>query len=124
MSALLFALLISLCLTLAAELGVAALVGVRGWDFLFIALINCLTNPIVNYVYDLALYFCGYGSAIPYIILAVLEIGTVFAEGLLFSRLLRFRRFGGFRLSLILNGSSFLIGELIVVIRLLITKTT
>ena len=48
MNCILWALLLNLLLTLAVELGVAAIAGVRRSDLAILALINCVTNPVVN----------------------------------------------------------------------------
>lgn len=113
MSGILWALLFNLLLTLAVELGAAAIVGVRGGDLAVIALINCVTNPVVNLCYDgIWLWQNGQG-ALPYVCLAVLEIGVVAVEALLFKKLLRCKKIKPLWLSLLLNGASFLTGELV-----------
>lgn len=113
MSGILWALLCNLLLTLAVELGVAAVAGVRGSDLAIIALINCVTNPLVNYCYDWIWLWRNGQGALPYFCLALLEIGVVAAEALLFKKLLRFRRIKPLWLSLLLNGASLLTGGLV-----------
>ena len=96
MNGILWALLLNLLLTLAVELGVAAIAGVRGSDLAILALINCVTNPVVNYCFDwIWIWQNGQG------------------EALLFKKLLRYRKIKPLLLSLLLNGASFAAGELI-----------
>ena len=111
MNGILWALLLNLLLTLAVELGVAAIAGVRGSDLAILALINCVTNPVVNYCFDW-IWQNGQG-AVPYICLAALEFGVVAVEALLFKKLLRYRKIKPLLLSLLLNGASFAAGELV-----------
>ncbi len=87
MNGILWALLLNLLLTLAVELGVAAIAGVRGSDLA--------------------------QGAVPYICLAALEVGVVAVEALLFKKLLRYRKIKPLLLSLLLNGASFAAGELV-----------
>ena len=86
------AMLFALCLTLAVEVPLAALLRVRGWDLVLIGLINCVTNPLVNLIYAWALLSFPQGSPLPYFVLAALELAAVFGEGLAFRLTLRFRR--------------------------------
>jgi len=112
-SGVLWALLFNLLLTIAVELGAAAIAGVRGSNLAIIALINCVTNPVVNYCYDWVWLWQNGQGALPYICLAVLEVSVVAVEALLFKKLLRYRKIKPLQLSLLLNGASFLIGELV-----------
>ncbi len=112
MSSLVWALFSALALTLAAELSIAAILGVRGWDLVIIGLVNCLTNPIVNYAYWWEWALWGGVGIVPYLVLAVLEISVLFGEALLFKKLLLYRKISPLKLSLILNASSFALGEL------------
>lgn len=113
MSGILWALLFNLLLTLAVEPGAAAIAGVRGSDLAILALINCVTNPLVNYCFDWIWIWQNGQGAVPYICLAVLEIGVVAVEALLFKKLLRYRKIKPLPLSLLLNGASFAVGELV-----------
>ena len=83
------AMLFALCLTLAVEVPLAALLRVRGWDLVLIGLINCVTNPLVNLIYAWALLSFPQGSPLPYFVLAALELAAVFGEGLAFRLTLR-----------------------------------
>ncbi|MEE1105650.1 MAG: hypothetical protein UH083_06800, partial [Ruminococcus sp.] len=73
MNGILWALLLNLLLTLSVELGVAAIAGVRGSDLAILALINCVTNPVVNYCFDWIWIWQNGQGAVPYICLAALE---------------------------------------------------
>jgi len=95
--------LISLGLTLAAELAVALLWGLRGWELVLCALVNVLTNPLAVLLH---LLFPGWAA------LAAIEGAAVAAEALYY------RRYGpGIRapwaLSLTANGVSFCTGLLL-----------
>lgn len=117
MGLILLSLLRSLLLTLAIELLLAAALKVRGAkDVLVIALANILTNPIVNYCYYWAIYLFSRHSVYTIAILLALEVFAVFAEFLIFRYLLSYDRIGKLKLSLILNGASFLFGVVLTVI--------
>ena len=107
------AMLFAICLTLAVEVPLAALLRVRGWDLVLIGLINCVTNPLVNLIYAWALLSFPRESPLPYVVLAALELAALFGEGLAFRLTLRFCRFHPLLLSLILNAASFTAGLLI-----------
>lgn len=114
------AMLQGLLLTLLVELSLAALLKVRGWDLVIIGLINCLTNPIVNYIFNWAWVLFKGQPLFPYLILAALELAVLFFEALLFKKLLHFRKIGALKLSLILNSASFAAGLLITIFRVII----
>ena len=80
-------------------------------DFLNIILVNIITNPIVVTVPVLMAIKYSYRTSI--ISLIVLEILTVFIEGLIYLKVLKYRNINPFLLSLILNVSSYFIGEVI-----------
>ena len=102
--------LIALGLTIAAELILAVILGVRGiWDFLLILGANLLTNPIVNLF--AATVERGYPRwTVPAV--AVLELGALLGEWALYRKLLDYRKLPPFLLSLILNAASLLAGYL------------
>jgi len=92
--------LLPLLVTLILEVPVAALWGLRRKDLVLCALVNCLTNPIVNLLHLLFL-------STP--LLLALECAAVGIEGALYRALgERVRR--PFALSLMANAVSFLIG--------------
>ena len=105
---------IGLGLTLLTELSLALLLKIRGKkDLAVIALVNLLTNPVVNYCYYWAIYLFGRHSGYTVLILALLELAAVLTEFLLYRPLLSFQRFGKLRLSLLLNGASFAAGLIV-----------
>ena len=101
MNSLLFGLAYGLSVTLVTELSVAALLRVRGWDLVLIGLVNCLTNPVVNLIYAWSLLNFSQNSAVPYLVLAALEIAVVFGEAWAFRVTLKYRRIRPLLLSLI-----------------------
>ena len=105
---------LSLAVTLAVELSLAAALRIRGGrDLLIILLANLLTNPTANYCYDWALYFFNSNSGYLILIAVVLEAAVILTEYLIYRLLLSDCRVGKLKLSLILNGASFLAGILI-----------
>lgn len=120
MNNLMITILLSLGLTIAVEVAVAALLRVRSMDLVLIGLINCLTNPLVNYVYNWLLWTFPRGSIVPYLLLGAMEAAVIFMEALLFWRMLHYRDLDPLLLSLILNTVSFSVGEIIVIIQLLL----
>jgi len=102
---------ICLVSTLIIECGLAIIIGYRKKDLLNIFLANCLTNPIVS---SIPVYFNYYhGLKARNISLLILEILTLFVEGLIYHKYLKRRKINGFLLSLILNASSYLLGLVI-----------
>jgi hypothetical protein len=104
-------LLLALLLTLAVEAGVAWLFGFRtGRSQLTLALINVITNPLLNLLLLVLAYL---GVQVTLLLVTLLEIPVVLAEwGLLVCA------FGGpkgrrLALSLAANAASFLIGLLV-----------
>ena len=80
-------------------------------DILNIVLVNIVTNPLVVSIPVLILVKYGYETSM--IVLALLEILTVLFEGIVYLKVLIYNKINPFILSLILNCSSFLIGEII-----------
>ena len=80
-------------------------------DLLNVLLVNILTNPLVVSIPVLILVRYGYKTSM--IVLIVLEILTVLVEGFIYLKTLKYKKINPFGLSLILNISSFLIGEII-----------
>ncbi len=98
--------------TILIECGVALIIGIRNKkDFLNILLVNCITNPIVVIV---PLYLnLKYGLLERKIALIVLELLTLFVEGLIYKKVLNYKKVNPYLISLILNFSSYFIGEII-----------
>ena len=97
--------------TLVIECAAAAVIGIRKIkDFLFVILVNVMTNPVlVSLTFFIRL---AYGRTAYYCSLAALEIAAVLIEGAVYKFTLK-NRINPFLISLILNTSSFFIGELI-----------
>ena len=101
-----------LLLTIIFELIISIIIGVRDKkDILNIILVNILTNPLVV---TIPVYFnIKYGLFERNIALYTLEIITVVTEGYIYKKVLNFKKINPFVISLILNLSSYLIGEII-----------
>ena len=111
---LLTSLLTSLALTLIIELAAAWVMRIRSvLDLTFVALANCITNPIVNVCFYFALSVFSARSPLPYVMLAGLEIAAVFAEFLYYKITLRYLEISKLKLSVVLNTASFMTGRLI-----------
>ncbi len=103
--------IICLVITVIIECLVAFILKYRKKDLLNILLVNVLTNPIVSSV---PVYFnYHYGIKSRNIVLLILEIVTIIIEGFIYVKVLKRRKINGFILSIILNGSSYLLGLLI-----------
>ena len=114
MNVILLSLFRSLMLTLVIEISLAVLLDIRGGKDLAISvLVNVLTNPVVNYCYDWAIFLFSENSPYTWLILAFLELAAVFCEFFIYRQLLTFERFGKLKLSFLLNGASFLVGLLV-----------
>lgn len=104
-------LLVSLVLTLAIELSVLWVVGLRAkQDFLVAVYANMLTNPVVVFLANLLFLF--YPSH-AWEAIAVLEVAAVLTEGFIFSRYLAFHNVNPWALSLVANVISFETGIVI-----------
>lgn len=101
-----------LLLTVIIELIIALILGVRNKkDIINIILVNVITNPIV--VMSQTLLYIKFGYNIEMIGIAILEVLVVLVEGLIYKKVLNYKKINPILLSLILNALSFLIGELI-----------
>ena len=100
-----------LVLTGAVETGLAALLGFRRRDLVFVALANLLTNPpAVVLTFLCGLYF---GKTARIISIILFEAAVFITEALIYRSNLEKRRPSPFLLSLILNAASFAGGEII-----------
>lgn len=104
--------LVCLILTIIIEILTGIICGIRSKkDIINILLVNVLTNPIVV---SLPFYMMlRYGLKARYTAMIVLEILTVFVEGLVYSKVLEYKKIKPFLIALILNVSSYFIGEVI-----------
>lgn len=80
-------------------------------DILNIILVNIITNPIVV---SIPVYInIKFGLLERNICLIILEIITLFVEGFIYKKVLNYKKINPYLISLILNMSSYLIGEII-----------
>ncbi len=109
-------LMISLILTIFIELYTSILIGIKKRnDIITVIVANTLTNPIVvfttstiqNNLNNVWLYWG---------IVIIIEIIVVFIEGKLYEKIINFKKISGFKLSLINNVASFMIGIIIVIL--------
>lgn len=101
-----------LLLTIIIEVIVGLLIGIRNKkDIINIILVNIVTNPIVVSVPILIYLYFGYKYE--RLSLYILEIITLFVEGFIYLKVLNYKKLNPFLISLLLNLSSYLIGELI-----------
>ena len=106
-----FVMIKCLVLTILIECLVAYFLKYRKKDLLNILLVNILTNPIVSSV---PVYFnVKYGVSGRNISLLVLELLVLVVEGFIYHKYLNNKKINPYLLSLILNGSSYLLGVLI-----------
>lgn len=98
--------------TIIIECLIALILGTRNKnDFLNIVLVNCITNPLVV---TIPIYFnIKYGVIERRVVLLVLEILTVICEGLVYRKVLNYKKINPIILSLLLNAGSYFIGEVI-----------
>ncbi len=98
--------------TIIIEVLVAYLLKVRDKkDFLNIVLVNALTNPIVVSMPFLILIKLGYAYYKQ--TFYILEILTVITEGFIYKKVLKYKKMNPYIISIILNLSSYFIGEII-----------
>lgn len=103
--------LISLSSTIVIELIMSLLLGIRNKkDILNVILVNIMTNPLVVSILMYITYNRLFNTTISIIILEILVILT---EGFTYKKVLTFDKINPYVLSLILNISSYFIGELL-----------
>ncbi len=101
-----------LLLTIIIELIVALILGVRDKkDIINVILVNVITNPVV--VVSQTLLYIKFGYTIEMIGIGILEVVVVIVEGLIYKKVLKYNKLNPILLSLLLNATSFFIGELI-----------
>ena len=102
----------SLVFTLIIELVIAKILKVKEKkDLINIVLVNIVTNPIVVlFPYVIGLYV---GIKYRHISLFILELFAFLFEGLIYKKYFKYNRINPYVVSLILNLSSYLIGNII-----------
>jgi hypothetical protein len=105
-------LLNSLLLTIIIEFIIALLLKVKDkLDLINVLLVNILTNPLLV---SISLYInIKHSLLLKNILIIPLEIIVVLVEGFIYKKYLKYNKINPYLLSLILNGSSFLLGEVI-----------
>lgn len=103
--------LICLIITLVLETLAAFILRVKDKkDYLNIVLVNFLTNPLlVSITIAVQIFYRKYY----FTILVILEIIAVLVEGFIYKKYLKFKVLNPFFLSLVLNCSSYFIGQFI-----------
>lgn len=98
--------------TIIIEIVIGLIIGIKNKkDLLNILLVNILTNPLVVTIPIYVLVKYGYNYQI--ISLIILEVLTVIVEGYIYLKTLKYKKINPFIISLILNLSSYVIGEII-----------
>lgn len=107
-----YRMIICLLCTILIETGIAIIIGIRNKkDILNVVLVNVLTNPLVA---SIPVYFnVWYSLEARNISLCILEVLTLFTEGFIYSKVLSYKKIKPLLISIILNASSYLIGEVI-----------
>lgn len=103
----------SLICTIIIELLVSIILGIRNKkDILNVILVNIITNPLVAVIPVYFNFF--YTLKMRNTVLIILEILTLIFEGYIYKRYLNYKKLNPFSISLILNCSSYFIGEVII----------
>ena len=101
-----------LILTIIIELLVGLILKIKNKkDILNIVLVNIMTNPLVTSIPTFI--YIKTGVLGRNISLIILEIFAVISEGSVYKKFLNFKKINPFIFSIILNSSSFIIGEII-----------
>ena len=102
----------ALILTIMIETIVGIIIGIRNKkDILNVILVNMITNPFVTIVpITLNIYVSVQARTIA---LYILEVVVLFTEGLIYKKVLSYKKINWLLISLILNFASFSIGEII-----------
>ena len=106
-------LIISVVLTVAIEVTLSLLLGLRGEENIETVIwINCITNPVVVGITNL-IYMLSQNLIARNTVLAILEIVVIWVEGFLFKKNLNNLKITPYIYSIYLNGLSFSIGLII-----------
>ena len=102
----------ALILTIIIETIIGIIIGIRNKkDILNVVLVNMITNPFVTIVpVTLNIYVSLQARNIS---LYILEVLVLFTEGLIYKKVLNYKKINWLLISLILNLASFGIGEII-----------
>ena len=109
----------NLLLTIIIETAIALVLKVRDKDDIKkIIYINCITNPIINYVM-LVIFYIFASTLIEQLFLFVFEMIVVYSEYRYYKKKLKYNKMNPLLFSAILNASSYFIG--LAIIRLVST---
>lgn len=101
-----------LILTILIEGGLAFLLGVRKKsDQLLVLLVNVVTNPVVVASSALINVYCGSQAVTVY--KGIIEITVLIVEGIIYCKMIDFKKINPFLISFTLNLASFLSGVVI-----------
>lgn len=100
-----------LFLTILIEGIISLVLKVRKKDLVYVLLVNIMTNPLVVSIQIYLAY--NYSIKLSNTVLYILEVLVVIVEGFVYSKTLKYKRINPFLLSLLLNGGSYFIGEII-----------
>lgn len=101
-----------LLITIIIEISIAFNLKIKAKkDFINIILVNLMTNPIVVCI---PVYInIKYGLFQRNIMIVILEILTIFVEGIVYKKYFKYNKINPYLISLILNLSSYIIGDFI-----------
>lgn len=102
----------NLSLTIIIEVGIALLLGIKKKDILYLIIINCITNPILNYIMMIVVYLTSNNIIIYYNFL-LFEIMVINSEYRFYRKRLMFKKINLLLLSTVLNISSIILGLII-----------
>jgi len=105
----LLTLLVAFTITVLIECGLAALFNAKRLVYV-VFLCNLLTNPVLNFVLVLYFGYIGYNGY--WLLFACLEIGVLFVEAAIIKWIMEYSYRKAAALSLLFNGSSFLVALL------------
>ncbi len=100
-----------LLITILLEVLLAFILGLRKKDLLYVILVNIITNPVLNAITTFVYINYHYKKWI--ISLIIFEILAVLIEGLIYKKVLLYKKINYLFLSLILNIFSYFVGKLI-----------
>ena len=105
--------IIALLCTIIIECSVAKILKVKTKDdFINIILVNVLTNPIVtSFSFAINVF---YSLECRNIFMIFIEFTVFIVEGFIYAKVLDYKKINGFKLSFILNLSSYLLGFIII----------
>lgn len=98
--------------TIIIEIIVAIILNIKDRkDLINVILVNVLTNPLVVSLPIFILY--KYNKIYSNVLFIILELLTLVIEGVIYKNYFNFKKINPFLISLILNGSSYFVGEII-----------